>query len=143
MGEPILIPFKAEHLLVVFNRDTDVREPLRLALEKEMEGPSYSALFDGQIIACGGIVIPWPGVGMAWTIMGVEALKHRLWITRMTKRVLADVARSYDLHRIEAVVRADMPVNQEWMRLLGFSRENGMAQAYTSDKRDAIRYERV
>ena len=95
------------------------------------------------ILGCAGLILPWPGMGLAWMIISEEAGKHGFWMTKMVRYFLDDIIRCYGLHRIEAAVLVDNERNQRWIERLGFTRENGRARAYTQDRRDAIRYEWV
>ncbi len=139
-----LVPFEAEHLLEFENRDTSMRETLRLAIDKERLGPAFTALKDGRVLGCGGIVLQWPGVATVWMNLSEDLpKKHGLWMTRITKRVLADAIRAFKLHRLEAIVMRDSKVNQRWIKMLGFRKEGGVATAYTSDEKDCIRYQLI
>ena len=95
------------------------------------------------MVAWGGIILCWPGVGAAWMNVSDGAARHMLWITRTAKRVLSDIARTHKLHRVEAAVLADNIRNCRWIEALGFTHEGGVARRYTPDGRDAVRYERV
>lgn len=143
MTRPVLVPFRAEHLLGFLDRDTGIRQELRFAMEKERRGPAFTATVDGRVIGCAGVMILWPGVGMAWVVLADEAAAYRIWLTRTVRAILSDIIRSLGLHRVEAVVLADSPRNLRWIRALGFRPENDIAQAYTHDQRDVVRFERV
>ena len=143
MPRPQIVPFRAEHLCGLTNRDTVRQDHISLALEKELGGPAFTGLIGETILGCAGLVIPWPGVGIGWMVLSEGIGSHRLWMTRMVKRFLYDATWIYRLHRIEAVVLADNLRNQQWIESLGFSRENGAARRYTSDGADVIRYERL
>jgi len=82
MTEPHLIPFRAEHLLGFLNRDGPLDEQLWLLVQKENRGPAWSVVVDGGIIACGGVVIIWKGVGAAWVVFSEQMGDHGLWLTR-------------------------------------------------------------
>jgi len=143
MSEPRLIPFRAEHLLRFLNRDGPLDEQLWLLVQKESKGPAWSVVVDDGIIACGGVVIIWRGVGAAWVIFSEQMGDHALWLTRMTRRVLEDAIRIYKLHRLETMVEASNEQYRRWVKVLGFTPENGVARAYTTDKKDTTRFERI
>jgi len=142
MPNPVLVPFRAEHLLGLVNRDTQ-RLDTSLLVEKTQGGPAFTGLLGEIVLVCAGAVIPWPGVGFVWMVVNEAIHSHERWMTRMVKRILHDVIHCYGLHRIEAVVLADNARNQRWIERLGFSRENGAATHYTSDRKDIIRYQRL
>lgn len=143
MPAPRLVPFQARHLSTLVNRDTAQLDPWTLAIEKQNGGLAMTGVCDERVLGCAGLILPWPGVGLAWMVLGEEIASHGLWMTKMVRRFLDDAIRSHHLHRLEAVVLADNNRNQRWIERLGFTRENGCARAYTPDQRDAIRYEWV
>jgi hypothetical protein len=133
-----------EHLAAFEDRDKWGRGDWRIAYNKEVMGPAYSAVCSGQIIACAGIVIPWPGVGTCWATFGEGVARHPLWLSRTCRRVLNDVIRAFNLHRIEAISLLNNERNQRWLKMLGFEQEwDDVAHMYTSDQRDVVRYERL
>jgi RimJ/RimL family protein N-acetyltransferase len=127
----------------VVNRDTAHQEPWTLAIEKQQSGPAMTGILGETMLGCAGIILPWPGMGLAWMVLSEQIGEHGLWMTKMVKRFLDDAIRCYGLHRLEAVVLSDNECNQKWIERLGFTRENGCARAYTQDRRDVIRYEWV
>lgn len=143
MTSPRLIAFRPEHLLAFRNRDTWTPIAWSLAQEKASGPIAFTAVADEGILGCAGLMIPWPGVGLAWMDLAEAVCRYPVWMTRIVRQVLDDATRSYGLHRIEAVVRVDNVRNQRWIEALGFVRENGCARAYTPDRVDGLRYERV
>jgi len=144
MPKPRLVPFEAIHLRMVVNRDMIEQDPWLLAVEKQHGGPAVTAFVGNTPIGCAGVVLPWSGVGLVWMTLSESVGRHGVWMTKTTRRFLADVIRIYALHRIEAVVMAGNIRNQQWIEHLGFRpEEQGRARKYTSDKRDMIRYERI
>jgi hypothetical protein len=59
-------------MLTFVNRDTDVMQEMRFAVEKERGGPAFTAMVGDKIIGCGGIVVMWSGVGMAWVAVSKD-----------------------------------------------------------------------
>lgn len=144
MASPTLIPFVAEHLMALVNRDTLRQEDWRHAVDKERLGPAFTATVDDKIIGCAGVLIPVEGLGMAWMVLSHDIVRYRVWLTRTVRRVLADIRRAHRLHRIEANVLDGVAVNHEWIAALGFTSERaGRARSYTPDRRDVVRYESV
>ena len=141
MTRPVLVPFRAEHAMSLINRDTLTSMEISEAVAREQNGPAYTALLGDKIIACSGVMVMWPGVGYAWASFSDEMYDHRVWVTRMVRRALVDIAKALNLHRIEAVALCDSGPNQDWLELLGFTPEGGVARKYTQDKRSVRRYE--
>jgi hypothetical protein len=132
-----------EHLAQFEDRDKWGRGDWRVAYNKEVMGPSFSALVDQRIIACAGIVIPWPGVGICWATFSEEIGRYPVWFSRTCRHVLNDTLRSCGLHRLESVALKDSERNRRWLTMLGFKHEWGVARLYTSDQQDVVRYERL
>lgn len=142
VATPTVRAFHPADVLAVLNRDGR-QVPSETLLEQANGGPAFTFTVDDVPLACAGVVILWPGVGSAWTIMSREMLDHPLWITRTVKRMLYQIIQQHDLHRVEAVALVDSIANQRWLEALGFVREGGIAHGYLSDKRSAMRYELV
>jgi hypothetical protein len=82
-------------------------------------GPCWTALADGQPIACAGFQECWEGRAIAWAILGEAAGRHMLWLTRQVRKAL-------DRHpaaRIEAQALLSFEPAARWARLLGFEPE--------------------
>jgi hypothetical protein len=107
-------------------------------------GPAFAADVDGIVLGCAGIVLPWPGVGMAWMCLAKEAGRYGIWLTRTTRRILHDLIRVHQLHRVEVIALQESERNLAWLKILGFMREiDGRATAYFTDRRSVIRFERI
>lgn len=141
---PRLIPFHVEHLMRLANRDGWHGATAKLAAEQATGGPAFTAVEGNRMLGAAGVLVPWPGVGMAWMVLAADIAPYGLWLTRTVRRVLDDVTRAYRLHRVEALALVESERNQRWLEVLGFGRErDGVAQAYTADRRAMVRYERV
>jgi len=143
MTKPMLISFKAEHMLAFLDRDSSVLEEMRFAMQKERGGPAFTATLDGKVIGCAGIIKMWPGVGYAWVVFGKDIECYSIWFTRTIRAILRDIVRALELHRVEAVVYRDNKRNLRWIQSLGFRQENYFATKYTQDKRDVVRFEYI
>jgi hypothetical protein len=112
-------------------------------LRQMHSGPAFAADVEGIVLGCAGIVLPWPGVGMAWMCLAKEAGRYGLWLTRTTSRILHDLIRVHQLHRVEVIALEESARNLAWLKILGFTPEHdGRAQAYFTDRR-VIRFERI
>ena len=141
---PRLIPFVAEHLAWFVHRDSDYIESVQSALDKERRGPAFTAVLDERVVGCSGIMLAWPGLGVAWATFSNELLvKYPIWVTRVTRSVLHTTMRVWKLHRVELVVLAGNERNARWCETLGFVPEGGVARCYTTSKHDVVRYELV
>lgn len=114
-----------------------------LTVQQANAGPAITAWLGTQPIGCAGVVLVWPGVGMTWMAASDAMAEHGLWVTRIARAFLRDVIRAHRLHRLEAVALDESTRNQQWLRVLGFTDEGGLARCYLPDKRAVRRYELV
>lgn len=143
LTQPLLRPFRPSDVARIVNRDGG-SVAIEAILEQATQGPAVTATVEDRPIGCAGMVLPWPGVGMAWMLASEEIGEHGLWLTRTVKAFLFDMVQIHHLHRIEAVAVVDNQVNQAWLEALGFHVEQGgIARAFLADRRSVIRYEWV
>jgi ribosomal protein S18 acetylase RimI-like enzyme len=101
-------------------------------------GPCFTAIEDGQVLCCSGVVNQWHNRGIAWALMSDHVGGKFVRIHKAVKRFLE----STDLVRIEAYVDADFDAGHRWIQMLGFERE-GYAKKYSPQGKDAVLYARV
>lgn len=135
-------PFQVADAQQIVNRDDHEQDPV-FTVQQAEAGPAFTAWADDRPIGCAGVVLAWPGVGMAWMTVSTDITEHGLWLTRMTRAFLRDIIRSNQLHRLEAVTLEENLRNQGWLMVLGFVWEGGTAHCYLPDKRAVRRYELV
>jgi hypothetical protein len=106
-------------------------------------GPCWTALHDGQVLACAGLVIHWPGRAGTWCLIGAD-LPARAWpwLTARVRRQLAEAQRELRLHRIEAEALTGWEPGARWLALLGF-RPEGPMPGYGHDGADYDRWAKV
>lgn len=140
---PMLRPFRASDVTTIVNRDGTQVEASQL-LKQAALGPAFTACVDERPIAMAGVVLLWPGVGVAWMVLSEDIAPYGRWLTKTVKIFLDDMTQRHHLHRIEAVALQESVRNQVWLEALGFtSEQHGVAQHYLTDHRAVIRYERV
>lgn len=106
-------------------------------------GPCWSAVQDGQVLACAGLLLHWPGRAGAWCLIG-DHFPRRGWVW-LHKQVVAGLARTsaeLGLRRIEAETLTGWQPGAMWLRKLGFAPEGPMP-AYGPDGRDYDRWARI
>jgi hypothetical protein len=141
IAHPRVRAFQPEDAEAIVNRDGRQSSTWNV-IRQSQRGPSFTAVVDDTPIACGGLMIPWEGVGMAWMILSDEAAWHWMWLSKTTKRTLRTLVRVHRLHRVEAMALEESPVNQRWLEWMGFGRErDGIARQYVVDRRSMVRYE--
>ena len=137
---PRLEPFRTEHLLAFKPRETlDFDRLVHACVRIEGRHPGYTGFVGDEVIGCAGVVILWPGVGEAWSVLTDRVLEHRFWLQRTVKAVIRDIMSGLQLHRLQATVRADSERNVRWIESLGFVREACLS-AYDSYRFDYYMY---
>jgi hypothetical protein len=121
-----------------------VGHPLRAkwAAEHKEYGPAYTGTRNGEIIACGGIMILWPGVGEAWANFGASARKSPKDILYCIRKGLDIITDAYELIRVQALATPDFPESIRFLKHLGFV-EEGYFCKYWEDGRDAVMMAKV
>ena len=105
----------------------------------ETGGPGFPLLFRGRVIAGGGVIILWSGVGDAWALLGPESRQHLRAIQFYTRRGLEMVCREHHLRRVQALVVKDFEAARRWVESLGFQVEGEMPLAGPSGE-TLVRY---
>lgn len=137
-----IIPFSGEHLQRIDLQDAQRRffASFDDAYVQALKGggPAYTAEADGRVIACGGIMLQWPGRALVWSLLSRHAGRHFVALHRCVSKRLDEA----NVRRLEAVVDATFEPGHRWVRLLGFERE-GLMRGYAPDGRDHVLYARV
>lgn len=105
-------------------------------------GEAWAAFDDGgKLVGMGGIFDLWDGVGEAWTVLSNKC-KKAFFLHRTAKKTIESLIQKRKYHRVQMNVDVDNESAQRWALKLGFAYE-GMMHAFTSEKKDHIRYARV
>ncbi len=106
---------------------------------------TYTVIYEGQIVAVGGLQVKWEGVGMFWLILTADSKKfgiHGLRALFAIREKVAELIEKNNLHRAEAAVRVDFSRAIAMIESLGFERE-GLMKQYYPDKTDSWLYAKV
>jgi hypothetical protein len=122
---------KAQEWFGQFAGDDDYGEALGL-------GEAYSAIYDDEVVFCGGLFPASLGRSVAWAFISESATPCMFGVTRETKKFLD----SSKLRRIETTVRSDFEEGHRWANMLGFNRECTM-KSYGDDGYDYDLYARI
>ncbi len=138
---PTVRAFRSEDLAAIVNRDGQ-QIPQAVLMQQACAGPAWTAVVDDRPIGCAGVVMPWPGVGMAWMVLSEEIERHGIWLCKTVVAFLSETVNRHGLHRVEAVALVDSPRNQRWLSRMGFHVEqHGVARHFLADCRSVVRYE--
>ncbi len=125
-----IIPFEAAHLSCVAPQGAQrgVSEKLSPATADSLAlaDLAFSAVQEGYVVGCAGIVPLWPGVGQAWAVLSDTALSHPVILTRAAMRELQRIEEQLGLHRVQATVAEDHIEGRRWLAWLGFEVEGLM-----------------
>ena len=105
----------------------------------------YTAIFGGEIVGLGGLVMRWEGVGLMWLMLTDMCLKnglHGIVALRTIKDKVEELIVLNHLWRVEANVRVDFQVAIKMVEFLGFKRDCKM-EKFFPDKTDAYLYSRI
>jgi len=103
-----------------------------------LRGPAYTMISDRGIVACGGIMKLWRGVGDAWVLATPLLRIYPKIVTKSVRFYLHEIINNMKFERVQAVVKADFEVGHRWIKRLGFH-EEGMMEKYFAGI-DFVRY---
>lgn len=103
-------------------------------------GPCWTAVHEGQVLACAGLVLHWRGRAGAWCAIGADFPRRAWpWLHREVAARLPMLMRELGLRRLEAEAIAGWPQGALWLRRLGF-RHEGPMRAFGPDGADYDRW---
>jgi len=134
-----VIPFVPEHLIEMTIQDNPDRagnmdpETLMRKARERMNGPAITLLNDeNRIIACGGIINIWNGVGEAWSVSSTIAARYPKFILSTARQFIAGCT---EYHRIQAIVIDGFIRAEKLLAHLGFECE-GKLRKYSETGQD-------
>ena len=105
----------------------------------------YTAIFEGEIVGVGGLVMRWEGVGLLWLMLTRRCRKNGVYgiiAARAIKEKMEHLIEKNGIWRAEATVRTNFSVAIKMIECFGFKRE-GLMEQYCPDKGDAYLYARI
>ena len=117
--------------------DTSPEYLLRL----KQAGPAWSLFVDGKLVCCIGLGYLFRGVAEVWSLMTPRADSYGRILHRICK-IIDEVQRDLELHRIQCNVLAGSERNIKWALSLGFCPE-GLAKWMGPNKEDMIRFAKL
>lgn len=109
--------------------------------DAKLAGWSKTIIVDGKIVAVGGVIVFWPGVGHGWYNLSKDAEKSKITVVNCIDALIRLAIKELNLHRLEATVRVDFDKAKNLLEFLGFECETpkGMKK-YTAEGIDAFLY---
>jgi RimJ/RimL family protein N-acetyltransferase len=99
---------------------------------------AFTGIENGHLVGSAGLIKIWPGVSEAWFVGSWRLNNNVMAGARATRRKLDELMKAHELHRIQAVVRADWPTARRFARYLGM-KDEGVMKQYGSDRMDYMR----
>lgn len=101
-------------------------------------GPCFTAIHEGEILACAGVVKQWENRAIAWGLISANAGKQFVRIHKAVQRFLE----ATEFKRVEAFVDSDFEPGHRWIKMLGFEYE-GYMKNFSPLGRDCLLYSRI
>ena len=102
------------------------------------KGIAFTLMNEVDIVACGGIVKFWNGVGEAWVVTSHKVNLYPLSFAKTVYRKLQEIINRMDLERVQTVVDVEHITSLKWVEWMGFKKE-GLMRKYING-RDFYRY---
>jgi hypothetical protein len=143
-----IVQFEPEHLELVMGREPDrgvllsLPDVTRVASEYATRGPSWTGFWNGQGMACVGLVILWPHVAEGWAYTSDLVRQHPCAFHRAVCHKLRYVMQKYELNRLQLSIQRSNTVSRMWAYRLGF-RSEGKMRKFGPEGEDYVRYSLV
>lgn len=137
-----VVPFEPAHIEAIMLQPSQQRfftyfTPEYAVALKEM-GPCFTAIEDGRILGCAGVIKQWENRAIAWSLLSGEIGNDFVRVHRAVARFLE----LCEFNRVEAFVDANFEQGHRWIKMLGFHEEGYMEQ-FNPDGGDAVLYARL
>lgn len=96
---------------------------------------AYTMTVNGKVVCIAGVIEIWKGLGEAWAIVSPDAKDHALAMHRLALPLIKIWFKEMELHRLQATVQSNLPVNLKWAKTLGFQPEATL-RSYGPTKED-------
>lgn len=141
----VIVPFQPEHLAALRLQGAQAANQAIMTAEHGHQiagqtGLAYTAMIDGEPIACAGVIEIWQGRAYAWAYLSETALQHFRAVHRAVLSFLAGAAERWP--RIEMAVHVNHLAAKRWAFHLGFELAH-MARKWTPTGHDVELWERV
>lgn len=109
-----------------------------LVAKKFTKGLGYTIEAPEGLVASGGILPLWKGVGEAWVVTSELVEKYPLVFAKTAWRKLYEMMANMRLERAQTTIHKDHAVSQRWAERMGFENE-GLMKKYLGGQ-DYYRY---
>jgi len=142
-----ILDFKPEHMIGIEKDDPDTNILLFCGdLDKKAEyyakaGPAITLMDEDKLLALGGVIKFWPGVGEAWMLVSPDGRNKWISVYRYMSAFLMSCFVKHGFHRIQASILDSNMIAHKCAFKLGFIPE-GMMVHYGPRKENFVRYVR-
>jgi len=105
-------------------------------------GPAWTVCNGEAVIACGGVVRFWPGVGECWCWAGAGVDAVPVAFVRLARRIVDALGMEQGFHRLQLHARQDDLRANRFAKHLGFTLE-GSCPGFGADRSTHNLYGRV
>jgi hypothetical protein len=128
-----LRPYEATDLLRADWRPRDKAEIANWGFEEcnklndfYLSGPSYTLLWENQILLCAGVIIMWEGVGEAWFRGTNQMYQHKDEVRDRTIYVFGQLFKDNKFKRIQTTVQENWETARRFAEACGMKYEGRM-----------------
>ena len=118
-----VVPFKKRHLALIKTFLFPYMEDVIKIKGFWKHGPSYTVFHGDRIVFCAGVAILRKGLGEVWNISDIYAAKIPLSVTRCHEWFIDNIAKKYNLRRMQSWVCIDDQQSARYNRMIGFEWE--------------------
>lgn len=140
-----VVEFKPEHLVNIEKDGIDgevvnfLGEIDKRAADYAQAGPAITLLDGDTILAIGGVIMCWKGVGEAWMMVSPEGRLKKVALYKTMEGFVNTCFEKYGMHRIQTSILCLYPEAHKCILRLGFIPE-GMMVHYGPRKENYMRY---
>jgi hypothetical protein len=109
-----------------------------LIAKRFTRGPAYTIVASEGLVASGGILPLWKGVGEAWVVTSELVDTYPLLFAKTVWRKLYEIINGNGIERVQTTIHKDFIVSQKWAERMGFKNE-GLMRKYLGGE-DYYRY---
>ena len=109
-----------------------------LIAKKFTKGIAYTIEAPEGLVASGGVIPLWKGVGEAWVVTSELVETYPVLFAKTVWRKLLEIISANGIERIQTTIHKDHIVSQRWVERMGFENE-GLMKKYLGGE-DYYRY---
>jgi hypothetical protein len=97
-----------------------------LIAKKFTRGIAYTIEAPEGLVASGGVIPLWKGVGEAWVVTSDLVEKYPIFFAKTVWRKLHEILDVNGIERVQTTIHRDHMVSQRWAERMGFENEGLM-----------------